>query len=73
MDVKAAYARFDDSVGLKGGDDMARIRNGQIRRDFKRLLAMIADSREPDYREVEEIANRNGFYFDENGDVKETK
>lgn len=52
---------------------MARIRNGQIRRDFKRLLAMIADNREPDYREVEEIAKRNGFYFDEKGDVKEVR
>lgn len=71
--MKAAYARFDDSVGLKGGDDMARIRNGQIRRDFKRLLAMIADNREPDYREVEEIAKRNGLKFDNNGEVKEAE
>lgn len=52
---------------------MARIRNGQIRRDFKRLLAIIADSREPDYSEVETIAKRNGLYYDDNGEVKEDK
>lgn len=48
-----------------------RIRNGQIRRDFKRLLEIIADPREPDYSEVEEIANRNALYFDDDGSVKE--
>lgn len=48
-----------------------RIRNGQIRRDFKRLLAIIADVREPDYSEVEAIAKRNALYFDEVGAVKE--
>lgn len=48
-----------------------RIRNGQLRRDFMRLLAIIADGREPDFDEVEKIAERNGLYFDENGKVKE--
>ena len=48
-----------------------RIRNGQIRRDFKRLLAIIADPREPDFEEVEEIAERNALYFDDNGEVRE--
>lgn len=48
-----------------------RIRNGQIRRDFKRLLAIIADVREPNYSEVEEIAKRNALYFDDNGAVRE--
>lgn len=71
--ARAAYARFDDSVDLEGGDDMARIRNGQLRRDFKRLLAIIADSREPDYAEVEHIAKRNGLYYDEKGEVKEER
>ena len=47
------------------------IRNGEIRRDFKRLLAIIADVREPDYAEAEEIARRNGFYYDDNGGVKD--
>jgi len=52
---------------------MARIRNGQLRRDFKRLLAIIADSREPDYVEVERIAKRHGLYYDEKGEVKEER
>lgn len=46
------------------------IRNGKIRRDFKRLLAIIADVREPDYSEVEAIAKRNGFYYDDKGEVR---
>lgn len=48
-----------------------RIRNGQIRRDFKRLLEIIADPREPDYAEVEAIAERHALYFDDEGAVKE--
>lgn len=47
-----------------------RIRNGAIRRDFKRLLEIIADKREPDYEEVEAIAERNAMYFDDYGTVK---
>ncbi|MEK5323341.1 hypothetical protein [Aeribacillus sp. FSL M8-0254] len=52
-------------------DKPIKIRNSRIKRDFKRLLAIIADSREPDYSEVEHIAERNGFYFDEKGNVRE--
>lgn len=48
-----------------------RIRNGKIRRDFKRLLAVIADKHEPDYAEVEAIAKRNGFYYDDKGEVRD--
>ena len=48
-----------------------RIRNGQIRRDFKRLLEIIADPREPDYAEVEAIAERHALYFDDDGAIKE--
>lgn len=48
-----------------------RIRNGQIRRDFKRLLEIISDPREPDYAEVEAIAERHALYFDDNGAIKE--
>ena len=48
-----------------------RIRNGKIRRDFKRLLAIIADAREPDFDEVQEIARRNGFYYDDKGEVRD--
>ncbi|MHC8516799.1 hypothetical protein [Sporosarcina sp. ITBMC105] len=48
------------------------IRNRRIRRDFKRLLAIIADATtEPDYVEVEAIAARNGLYFDDDGDMRE--
>src|SRR5690625_3046725 len=36
-----------------------KIRNGKIRRDFKRLLEIIADGREPHFPEVEEIAGRH--------------
>jgi len=48
-----------------------RIRNGQLRRDFKRLLEIIADYKEPKYDEVEEIAGRNAFYYDDEGAVVE--
>lgn len=50
-----------------------RIRNSQIKRDFKRLLAIIADVNEPDFTEVERIATRYGLYFDDNGVVKEAR
>lgn len=48
------------------------IRNSRIKRDFKRLLAIIADPREADYSEIEKIAAKYGLYFDENGAVKES-
>jgi len=48
-----------------------RIRNGQLRRDFARLLEIITDVREPDFEEVEALANKYRFYFDENGAVKQ--
>lgn len=46
-----------------------RIRNGQLRRDFERLLEIIAG--EPDFEEVEALANKYRFYFDETGEVKQ--
>ncbi len=49
------------------------IRNSRIKRDFKRLLAIIADVREPDFSEVEQIAAKYGLYFDEKGNVKEVR
>ncbi len=49
------------------------IRNNRIKRDFKRLLAIIADAREPDYSEVEQLATKYRLYFDENGVVKEVR
>jgi len=60
-------------IRKQSASDSKRIRNGQIRRDFKRLLAIIADPREPDYSEVEAIAKRHALYFDEKGAVREAK
>lgn len=51
-----------------------RIRNGKIRRDFKRLLSVIADDTNLDYdilKEVEGIAEDHALYFDDEGNVKE--
>lgn len=51
-----------------------RIRNGKIRRDFKRLLTVIADDINLDYdilKEVEGIAEDHALYFDDKGNVKE--
>lgn len=48
------------------------IRNRRIRRDFKRLLALLTDAEnEPDYAEIEAIAARNGLYFDDDGEIVE--
>ena len=49
------------------------IRNNRIKRDYMRLLAIIADAREPDYSEVEKLAAKYGLYFDENGVIKEVR
>lgn len=46
-----------------------RIRNGQLRRVFERLLEIIASPSEPDFEEVEGLANKYRFYFDETGEV----
>ena len=48
-----------------------RIRNGELRRDFQRLLEIITDIREPDFEEVEALANKYRFYFDDKGAVKQ--
>lgn len=48
-----------------------RIRNGELRRDFQRLLEILVDIREPDFEEVEALANKYRFYFDEKGAVKQ--
>ena len=49
------------------------IRNSRIKREMKRLLEIVVDAREPDYSEVEAIAKRNGFEFDDKGNVKEVR
>jgi len=53
-----------------------KIRNGRIRRDFKRLLEIIAESSEPSasaLAETVEIAERHALYFDDRGNVKEAE
>lgn len=52
------------------------IRNNRIKRDFKRLLTLLAGAdlaHVDEYAEVEAIAGKYGLYFDENGDVKEVR
>jgi len=49
-----------------------RILNENIRRDFARLLSLaVTPDDEVDYMEIEELANKYRFYFDENGEVRE--
>lgn len=50
-----------------------RILNDNIRKDYARLLEMLADPREADGEEVEALAGKYRFYFDENGDLHELK
>lgn len=52
------------------------IRNSRIKRDFKRLLALLAGANlanVDEYAEVEAIAQRNGLYFDDDGQVREIR
>ena len=52
------------------------IRNSRIKRDFKRLLALLSGAdlaNTSEYAEVEAIARRNGLYFDEAGQVREIR
>lgn len=52
------------------------IRNSRIKRDFKRLLTLLAAAdlaHVDEYAEVEAIAAKYGLFFDEKGAVKETK
>ena len=51
-----------------------RILNEGIKRDLMRLLAVVTDAEnEPDFSEIEEIANKYRMYFDENGELKELR
>ena len=52
---------------------IGRIRNGEMRRDFKRILMIITDVSEPDYSEVERLAEKYDLYFDDEGNVKEAR
>jgi len=48
-----------------------RILNENIRKDYARLLEIIADKREPDFEEVEKLAGKYRMYFDDAGDLRE--
>ena len=48
-----------------------RILNENIKRDYMRLLEIIASPDEPDFTEVEHLANKYRMYFDEHGDLIE--
>ena len=48
-----------------------RILNENIRKDYARLLEIIADKREPDFEEVEKLAGKYRMYFDDAGELKE--
>lgn len=57
-----------------------RIRNGQLRRDFKRLLTIIAHAPELHkdaneeyqiFEEIERIAGSHALRFDDDGQVRE--
>lgn len=50
-----------------------RILNENIKRDYKRLLTIVASPDEPDFEEVEALANKYRMYFDDNGDLKEVR
>lgn len=52
------------------------IRNSRIKRDFKRLLTLLAGAdlaNTGEYAEVEAIAAKYGLYFDDGGNVKEAR
>ena len=52
------------------------IRNSRIKRDFKRLLTLLAGAdlaHVDEYAEVAAIAAKYGLYFDDDGNVKEAR
>src|SRR5699024_1749983 len=62
------------AYNVKGNaDNGRRILNYNIRKDYARLLEVIADSREPDFEEVEQLANKYRFYYNENGTLMEAE
>lgn len=51
-----------------------RILNENIKRDYARLLQIaVTPDALVDYAEIEELANKYRFYFDDKGDVKELR
>lgn len=54
-------------------DNGRRILNDNIRKDYAILLEIIADEREPDFEEVEQLANKYRFYYNEYGALMEAE
>lgn len=51
-----------------------RILNENIKRDYARLLQLaVTPDDEVDFGEIEELANKYRFYFDDDGNVKEVQ
>jgi len=48
-----------------------RILNENIKRDYMRLLEIIASPDEPDFTEVGHLANKYRMYFDAHGELRE--
>lgn len=63
--------KTNDNKHIGNAPQGRRILNDNIRVDYARLLEMLADGREADGEEVEELANKYRYYFDENGNLHE--
>lgn len=51
-----------------------RILNENIKRDYARLLQLaVTPDDEVEFEEIEELANKYRFYFDDDGIVKEVR
>ena len=51
-----------------------RILNENIKRDYARILQLaVTPDDEVDFKEIEELANKYRFYFDDEGNVKEAQ
>jgi len=51
-----------------------RILNDNIKRDYARLLLLaVTPDDKVDYEEIEELAHKYRFYFDDEGNVKEAR
>lgn len=58
-------------VGDVSDGNINLMTDGVVMGDYKRLLEIVADPREPDLEEVVILANKYGWYFDEYGVLQE--
>src|SRR5699024_5045397 len=66
--------KYITEYNVKGNADNCNIiLNSKTRKDHARLLEVIADRREPDFEEVEQLANKYRFYYNENGTLMEVE